>query len=754
MFAISEGRILTSKEKSKKEYILKAAETISTTHGNNLGLIHRNTYAEDLELYGLAQGRATDSDLRTIGSFLGHSNNNNLTKLGFNNIPVQELNILPHYVNCIHGKAMSIDYVIGVEPIDRISLDEKKQRDQAMLAFVEFREKFASFGIYFDKIKEETGMEDLPSTYEDAQMLINMPYKDVYSIKATKEIESTFNANKWDLSLKAKIIMDLIVLNQSWARVFVDGYGVKQIEHVPKHKLITSYSEGEDFDKLTYAGILEAITFDQFVCEASNELSDKEILELFNAHKSSGNLISTFYDKEERILVFRFQFLEEDLYDEESEEAESDDEESEKEPKRTIQGKYGGTWVVASKTVYNHGLIQQGMNLSLDYIGFAPNMRFGRYSSIITQCRELSSMLSTAWTKYKEGIGNGYFGLLEIDQTKIAETINAKGGVTLDWIDKIAMLKQQGLLISAGNVDSANPNAKGISLTDSGLGAADFINTIKLCQELMAKITGVNELADGTTPAQNTLNGVMEMSNQNTNTNLSHYYRGYNSIFTRCALSILCLWKSESDPDLLLREYRINSRVGFTKQEWMEYNAKVANMAMIPLSEGGLSATDVLELSYPNIKDMTEAIWMCKQRVAKNKAKSAQEAQAIQAQRDQAMQAQIQQAHDNLIFAEGVKTDGKLKEIDAQGRVDYERQKLINEGLAISHSIRGQSDLEKTKQQGADSILKTATMNQSDQIIEQMKKDYDERMHGLEMTVKLLTEKDRNEAKSEKKDTP
>ena len=55
MFAISEGRILTSKEKSKKEYILKAAETISTTHGNNLGLIHRNTYAEDLELYGLAQ---------------------------------------------------------------------------------------------------------------------------------------------------------------------------------------------------------------------------------------------------------------------------------------------------------------------------------------------------------------------------------------------------------------------------------------------------------------------------------------------------------------------------------------------------------------------------------------------------------------------------------------------------------------------------------------------------------------------------
>jgi len=758
MLGLAEGKILTVAQKSENAYGVKAAKRISTVNNHMAGLNGANAFYEQAQLYDLAIGRASVTDLNRIGTFLNHRQNPTLSAMGFDNMPVQQLNILPHFVNLVHGKLMKNSYDIGVQAIDPMAIDKREQVRQTLMAYARLKDDMKGMGVVFDTIKQQTGLTDLPDVEEDVEMLMQTCYKHGDEVKAELKLKEIFNYNNW-IEIEAKIKMDWLVLGKGLVRTFRDSYGRERVEFVPLYKFVGSYCETEDFENLSYGGHLDLITIDQFRKEVGDEMPEEEVIRLFNSHKANlvfGNV--RFYDAEDRMLVFRFQFLEQDN----DVTIQSEDnlgniyvdrpdsgfmENGNKDAiinANTITSKYGGTFIIGSDTVYNYKLIHQGVDIKTDYFVYAPQARNGKGTSFVAQAREPIEMLWIAWTNYKEIFGKGYSGTAILDYNLLMKTIEGKGGQKLDWQDKLDLFMIQKLVIQHGARDAHDPNVgRAITIEESGLAAKDFIDAINVCKMLVRDICGVNELSDGSTPAPGTLNGVTEMANAATDTGLSHYNRAYNSVYRRTAISLLNYWKSDTANEVWERDFLVGLEAATTPQQWQEYNAYINRMVTPDLAQGGLTAADALELSYPNIKNYKEGIMIAKNRIRRNRQQAQMELQQRDAQQQQSAAQQQAQAAQAAQAALLLKSKLAKEELTLEYELKGKLQDKVNQGIVLGADARGVHQQLTAKQQGADSIVKTITMNNSDQAIQEMKNQMEsfktmmeEKMHGLEMEIK------------------
>lgn len=785
MVIIENGKIPGTGEKSKAEYGAKCAEKMWTGYKHGGISIGYNNVLNDAQLDSLAQGRQSQDDMNTMQRFLGSRNNSTLDSIGFKSMDLQLVNIMPKYINIMQDKLMSIKYDIGVDVIDQTSMDEKKQVEQTLNAYVKLKDNFAKIGVQFDKIKEETGIDELPDTAEDVKMLMSTSYKHYDAMRSEIELLKLHNVSDWD-SIMAKVSWDLLVRGCAGVRTYVDNYGNIKEEWLPMHRFVCSFAQTEDFNNLQYAGHIEYLTLDEFICDSKGYIPVDEAIVLFNTHKGNyfGNGEEVVYpgsvtnEIDAKIKVFRFQYLTEDIekYTKELDEAgnvltkkqKSSFVVSETEKPLYSAGrkslveiseaaKYGGNWIVGSKKCYDYGLIQKGDGLILDYHVFAPNMRNGRVVSMASQLREVTMMLSVAWTRYKEGIGKGFFGQLEINIDLLVDKMPIKGGKNLNWTDVIDLFMMNGISLAKGKRNQHDQNVgRALDVLNEGVGANDFINTINLCKELIRDICGVNELADGSTPKAGTLVGVTEAANRGTNSALSPYYRAYHSIKKRASIAMLGYWKSIPSNDVWLRDFVIGLDAATTEEEWALYNNKLAELTRIPLEQGGLTTSDYFDLMYPNVKNLKQAQALCKIRVGKNMKTAQAKAEQMSTMNNQ-QQLAVAQASEQA-RADTLKLEYQLKAQFEQS-LTFEiikRQDEVNKGLFAAKQLEMQGRQSVVDRQGADSIIKHSMISQSDQAVQDMKsqvelikKQHDLRMHDLEMMLKQQEIQNSKEEKSE-----
>ena len=774
MLGLQEGKIYSTEEKSSSEYGYKAVSNMWSTYANSpMGVGYNSIdYIKNMDL---ALGRPSQFR-ENIAKFLGARSNDLLASYGINSIDPQLVNLCPKFVNHVHGKLMNFNYEIGVDVVDATSVDEKKQLKKELEAYVKYKDFYAGIGVQIDMVRKESGIEELPETQEDIELIMTSTYKHHEAMKAELELKAIHNLNDWD-AIKSKFVWELIVQGQSGIRTFVDEYGTIREEWFPMNRFVSSYSESEDFGKLTHAGIVDYITVDQFYAEAKGNLTEDEIFDVIKSHfTTSMGMASenpTFISPQatgnvKYIKIMRFQFLEEDIenyvkkqdqfgnwghekkkanFRIAPEEKQFYDAGAKVHVQTCVKSKYGGTWVIGTKYVYDYGVIQQGNDVRLDYHVYAPNMRNGRVVSLVSQIREPLELVSVAWTRYKDVLGKGYNGKLEINIDLLADLSLGKGGTNPNFKHALDLFMINDIVLSKNKRNAHDQNiGKAIEVLNQGLGASDFMNAIDLGISMIRNICGVNELSDGSTPKAGTLNGVMQMSNQATDNNLQYFYRAYNSVYKRCSLAILGYWKSIPSNESWTREYTIGLESATTQEEWQAFYASLDRQTQIPLADGGLKFPDFIELH--NVKNLKQAELMAKNRCRKNM----KEARAMQAEQMKQQQEQSMQASDmaNKAKQEQMQLEFQLfqqKEVFLTVEIN-KRQEKINEGIIAGKQVQidGAQTVANTNMKAM--VVKEAQRSNSDQKIQEMKNQmaemksyFEKEMHDIEMEIKKNEEK-------------
>jgi hypothetical protein len=578
-------------------------------------------------------------------------------------------------------------------------------------------------------------------------------YKHYEAMRAELELKKIHNVNDWD-AIKSKFIWELIVQGQAGVRTYVDERGDIREEWFPMNRFLCSYSESEDFDKLTNAGYIDYITTDQFFAEARDSMPDNEILELIKNYSTTNFAMSaespTFILPQQGtgnvkyMRIMRFQFIEEDVenYVKRKDKDGNIIVEKKKAGFRiapeelqfyangekehlqvTTRTKYGGTWVIGTETVYDYGIIQQGDDVRLDYHVYAPNMRNGRVTSLVAQIREPLEFISVAWTRLKDVVGKGYNGKLELNIDLMADITLGKGGAP-NLKNVLDLFAINDIVLAKNKRNAHDQNiGRAIEILNMGLSSTDFMNAIELGINMIRNICGVNELSDGSTPKAGTLNGVMEMSNDATSNNINYLYRAYNSVYRRASLACLGYWKQIPSNNAWNKLYTVGIEAATTREEWARFYGMLEKMGAQPLIDGGLKTSDIIELW--NVKNLKQAEFMAKNRGRKNMA----EARAIQSQM---MEQQAQQAQQAAQIANQAKQEQMMLELEMFKQKEsfltsqiIARQEKINEGMLMVKETEVQGRLGVADMQGRDSVLKTMTMNQSDQKIAQMKVEFE-----------------------------
>jgi len=752
MLGLSEGKILSQEEKSQPEYGAKCVEQMFSTYTNSpIGIGYNSIdYIKNMDL---AMGKPAQF-FANVARFLGARQNDQLASYGINSIDPQLVNLCPKFVNNVHGKLMNFQYEIGVDVIDSVSMDEKKQLRAELEAYVKLKDFFQGIGVEFEQVRKESGIEELPDTQEDIELIMTNTYKHYEAMRAEIELKQIHNMNDWD-AIKSKFIWELIVQGQSGVRTFVDERGDIREEWFPMNRFMCSYAESEDFDKLTHAGFIDFITVDQFFAEARDYLPEKEIMELIKNYSTTNFAMSaespvTIIPQQgsgstKYMRIMRFQFLEEDVenYVEKQdgdgnwiiekkkagfviaeEEKKFYEQGLKKHFRTTIKSKYGGTWVVGTHTVYDYGIIQQGDDVRLDYHVYAPNMRNGRVTSLVAQIREPIEMIAVAWTRLKDILGKGYNGKLEINLDMIADLSMGKGGTAPSFKTALDLFMMNDVVLSKNKRNAHDQNVgNAMNVLNIGLSATEYVNTIDMAINMIRNICGVNELSDGSTPKAGTLNGVMEMSNDATNTNLQYMYRAYNSVYKRTSLAILGYWKQMPSNEAWERKYDIGINAATTAQEWAAFYQSLEKQIAVPLIDGGLKYSDWIELH--NVKNLKQAEFLAKNRCRKNMA----EARAIQSEQMKQQQEQSSQAAQmaNQAKQEQMALDLQIfqqKESFLTSQILI-RQDKVNEGLLMvkDADVQGRNVIAQTQAKGI--IVKEAQRSNSDQKIAEMRLEMD-----------------------------
>lgn len=789
MLGISEGKILSQEEKSRPDYGLRAVQQMYGTFTNSAIGIGYNSidYIKNMDL---ALGRPSQF-IDNVARFLGYRQNDMLSNQGINSIDPQIVNLAPKFINHVHGKLMNFQYEVGVDVIDATSIDEKKQLKAELEAYVKLKDFFSGVGVQFEQIKKESGIEELPDTMEDVQLIMTNTYKHYEAMRAELELKKVHNMNDWE-SIKSKFIWELLVQGQAGVRTYLDEKGNIREEWFPMNRFLCSYSESEDFDKLSHAGFIDYITVDQFFGEARDTLTEEEMFDLIktyattnfamNSETPSFILPQQGTGNVKYMRIMRFQFIEEDVENyvqfkdkdgnvviskkkagfKIAPEERIKYETGEKvHIQASTKTKYGGTWIVGTNKVYDYGIIQQGDDVRVDYHVFAPNMRNGRVTSLVAQIREPLEMISVAWTRFKDIMGKGYNGKLELNLDLLADLSLGKGGTAPNWKHALDLFTINDIVLAKGKRNIHDQNVgSAVSILNQGLGAQDFVNAIELGISMIQNICGVNPLTVGDSPKAGTLNGVFEMSNDATTTNLQYLFRAYNSVYKRASLAILGYWKQIPSNMAWEREYDVGVTAATTAQEWAAFYEGLARQIQTPLIDGGLKYSDYVRLR--NVKNLKQAEFLAIKLCRDNMAKA-------QAMQQETMQLQAQQNQQAAQIANQAKMEQMQMEVQLfQAKESFltqeiiKRQEKVNEGLMAGKQIEATTRQNIAETQSRTVVLKEAQRSNSDQKVQEMKNqlnamkmEMEDRIRNFELELKqreLEYMKGENESEEEDED--
>lgn len=786
------------KKKAKDDYGLQAAKAMFYSRNRQGYSIFTQQNQNVQALIELAQGRqSTDNIRKMFGFFTDGKSNSDDGNLAY--IDIQVINLATKYVNRAVAKLQKYKYKIGLSAVDPISVDEAKEYDAKIRCYYALKDYYKAMGQQAQQFYEDVQVDILPEYPEEIMFQLSANQKIRKIIDGEKTLQLVNGTINDTSQIMREFDWDLVVQGHGHIHCYHDENKMPKAERIEPEYWLGSYVENEDHKKQEYAAFVDFITVNQFRREAEDKLSQEDIEKVLKSHSwpntaTSWNTLPdqmVNYDGLQYIPVMRFYFLSNDhtatafwkneegayMRAERAYDYKPGPDKKRKEDiiKQVYTTVYGGSWVVDSDIVYNYGpkdIPRSNLvDARLPIITFAPNMKKGRYVSLLSQMIEPLTMFNVAWNKVKGILAKERLGILNINFSAFENLSIGKGGNNWTPRQAIEFLFQTNTAVSRTQMNPYGGSVgKNVEFTATGVTLADYFTTMSTCIRILDDLSGstlaeTNELPDRLTSKTMMANVAAgsDAIEYLVNAHTQGYYQMSHMLLLLTQASkrdkvaikgmIPALGKYTTEwfeipDDLPYCDYGLSMEREATPEEWAEFYAQLAD----GVAKGMLNGSDSAFLR--EITDMTMARFALATREKINEKKAAQMRQ--QEQQFQ-MQTAEQAAKAKLEMEMALQADKAEKDKELAILNGKIQERLIEKEKELEAEIAGVTAMVQKKiheQAGIDSVIKEAMRSQAERYKSDNKREEtmvktsaDERKALLDAQVKIKTAKKKESGK-------
>ena len=552
-------------KKKTKEWARKVGEGMLSLHLKGQTSMPFKMSAEISELRALANGT---QDVRKYQKVLLDETEEGDME-GYMNIDFDVLSLMPKFMRVVEGMMEQSEHQIIATAVDPKSSKEKDEMRFRMAFDMQFR----------DVLKEiEAGMNMepnhsfLPESVDELELYSTMGgFKLAKETEIEEGLDYTFYLSDWK-GIKMQLVRDMTTLNAICVKDYTDPYtGKVKVRYVDPASFVGQYSNSFDHRNMEWAGEIIQVTISDILKEDPS--IDPEKLRGLVRHYNGvlGNPLlndidinaspcddrgnfnckwSGFYvnvlDYEwksvdsEYWTTRRTQHGEDYLYKEEWGSVKNT--EKKKTKVYNFHKIYKAKWIIGTEVVYNFGMQHdiprpEGKEVALSYHFFKRKDK-----SIVMSAAPAIHQIALAHLKLQNALAMASPSGISVEFSSLQ---NMKlGGNKMEPLEILKIRRQTGDLIYKATTHKGQLNIPGgyrpIQELQGGLGQQldEFIKIFDLYLNFIREVTGVNQVADASTPNPYQSVGGSELALAATNNALRPIYTAYIGVKEKVAKNI------------------------------------------------------------------------------------------------------------------------------------------------------------------------------------------------------------------------
>ena len=538
------SQTVSDAEKLSYEYGLKVGKAIEqewfheSQNSNRYKSNHNNFH--NLRLY--ARGEQSTQKYKDELSINGD--------LSYLNLDWKPVPIISKFVDIVVNGIAERTYDIKAYSQDPFGLAKRTKYAQALMSDIKMKE-FNTFAAQFGMDLTESNIEELPETVEEAELYMQLTYKQSIEIAEEQALNVLLEGNNYEL-IKKQFYHDLTVLGIGAVKTSFNTSEGAVIDYVDPANLVYSYTDSPYFEDIYYVGEVKSIPVNELAKQFPH-LSSEDLEDIMKnkSHGRSNRNSRYSLDQEDnntiQVLYFNYKTYMNEVYKVKETATGADriiprdDQYNPPEDKeggysrmlRSIECLYDGAMILGTGKLLRWEMAKNMMRpksdytkVKMNYAIVAPRMYNGKIDSLVKRITGFADMIQLTHLKLQQVMSRLVPDGVYLDADGLAE-IDLGNGTNYNPQEALNMYFQTGSVIGRSFTQDGdmNPGKVPIQEITSGSGGNKMqalIGTYNYYLQMIRDVTGLNEARDGSTPDKNALVGVQKMAAANSNVATRH----------------------------------------------------------------------------------------------------------------------------------------------------------------------------------------------------------------------------------------
>ena len=471
--------------------------------------------------------------------------------LSYLNLDWKPVPIISKFVDIVVNGMADRMYDIKAYSQDVHGVQRRTKFAEAMMSDIKYKkinDIAASFGM---DISESSSDVELPETMEEAELYMQLTYKQSVEIAEEQALTTLFEGSNYEL-IKKRFYYDLTVLGIGAVKTSFNTSEGVVIDYVDPANLVYSHTDSPYFEDIYYVGEVKSIPVNelakQFPHLTQGDLED--IMKNKSYNRSNYNARYSV-DKEDnntiQVLYFNYKTYMNEVYKVKETGTGADKiipkDDSFDPPEnmeggftkmlRSIECLYDGAMILGTDRLLKWEMSKNMMRpksdftkVKMNYSIVAPRIYDGRIDSLVKRITGFADMIQLTHLKLQQVMSRMTPDGVYLDADGLAE-IDLGNGTNYNPQEALNMFFQTGSVIGRSFTQDGemNPGKVPIQEITSGSGGNKMqalIGNYNYYLQMIRDVTGLNEARDGSTPDKNALVGVQKLAAANSNTATRH----------------------------------------------------------------------------------------------------------------------------------------------------------------------------------------------------------------------------------------
>jgi len=470
--------------------------------------------------------------------------------LSYLNLDWKPVPIISKFVDIVVNGIAERTYDIKAYSQDSFGLDKRTKYAQALVSDIKMK-GFNDFAAQFGMDLTESAAEELPETIEEAELYMQLTYKQAVEIAEEQALNVLFEGSNYEL-IKKQFYQDLTILGIGAVKTSFNTSEGAVIDYVDPANLVYSYTDSPYFDDIYYVGEVKSIPVNELAKQFPHLLEEDLQDIMKNKSNNRSNYNSTHsYNKEDnntiQVLYFNYKTYMNEVYKVKETGTGADKiipkDDSFNPPEnmeggfgrmlRSIETLYEGAMILGTGKLLKWEMSKNMMRPKSDYTKVkmnyaitAPRMYNGKIDSLVRRITGFADMIQLTHLKLQQVMSRLVPDGVYLDADGLAE-IDLGNGTNYNPQEALNMYFQTGSVIGRSFTSEGDQNPGKIPIQEitSGSGGNKMqalIGNYNYYLQMIRDVTGLNEARDGSTPDKNALVGVQKLAAANSNTATRH----------------------------------------------------------------------------------------------------------------------------------------------------------------------------------------------------------------------------------------